>query len=165
MNEEKFEDIKLENINIDEKNFPNQMEEKSLHENNQNNFINESQDITITIEKEEEFPPKKKNQINSPKKNLNKENLEIKKNEDSDIKSIIINKLGVSKSAHPFICIFHILFKILSIIIYLFFGFFLNNIPIFILVSILFVLDFWVVKNISGRFFKKKISLFEMVEG
>ena len=43
------------------------------------------------------------------------------------------------------------IFKVLSMITYLFSGWVLNSITIFIFVSIFSVLDFWVVKNLSGR--------------
>lgn len=43
------------------------------------------------------------------------------------------------------------IFKVLSMITYLFSGWVLNSITIFIFVSVFSVLDFWVVKNLSGR--------------
>lgn len=43
------------------------------------------------------------------------------------------------------------IFKVLSMVTYLFSGWVLNSITIFIFVSIFSVLDFWVVKNLSGR--------------
>ena len=64
---------------------------------------------------------------------------------------MIYNTLGVSNSANPVICIFHMLFKTLAIFVYLFCGWFFNSITIFIFVSVFAVLDFWVVKNLSGR--------------
>lgn len=43
------------------------------------------------------------------------------------------------------------IFKVLSMVTYLFSGWVLNSITIFIFVSVFSVLDFWVVKNLSGR--------------
>ena len=136
-------------------------EENFEDKKNVNNLMNQSQDITIIIDEEEnnENPQNFQKAQNQSKKapSLESENIkeEIKNTKplksEKEIKSKIIKKLGISKSSNPLICILHIIFKLLSIIIYLFFGFFLNNIPIFILVSILSVFDFWVVKNISGR--------------
>ena len=49
------------------------------------------------------------------------------------------------------VCIFHLLFKVLAVCTYIFGGIFFSSISIFIFVSIFAVLDFWVVKNLSGR--------------
>lgn len=76
------------------------------------------------------------------------QNNDIKK---PDIKSLIFQKLGVSTSTNPTICIVHLIFKILAITTYILGGWFFNSITIFIFVSTFGVLDFWVVKNISGR--------------
>lgn len=60
-------------------------------------------------------------------------------------------------SAHPVACIFHCVFKILSLFLYIFNGlFFTNNKGVnFITISVccimLLAADFWVVKNITGR--------------
>lgn len=64
---------------------------------------------------------------------------------------MIFNRLGVSNSTNPIICLVHIFFKALAIFCYLFSGLIFNSITIFIFVSIFAVLDFWVVKNLSGR--------------
>ena len=67
------------------------------------------------------------------------------------LKQLIFHKLGISNSSNPFICIFHIFFKGLSIFSYLFSGFTFDSVSVFLVVAILAVLDFWVVKNVSGR--------------
>lgn len=72
--------------------------------------------------------------------------------ERPDLKSIIFEKLGVTNSSNPFICIFHLLFKVLAVTTYLFAGWLFDSVFIFITVAIFSVLDFWVVKNVSGRF-------------
>ncbi len=67
------------------------------------------------------------------------------------LQSIVLEKLGIANASNPFVCIFHMFFKAAAITTYLFSGFFFNTVMIFLLVSIFTVLDFWVVKNISGR--------------
>jgi len=60
-------------------------------------------------------------------------------------------------SAHPFACIFHCLFKTLALFVYIFNGFFFSNnkgvnfITITVCCIILLAMDFWVVKNVTGR--------------
>lgn len=69
----------------------------------------------------------------------------------ADLQTVIFNKLGIANSSNPFVCIFHMGFKALAVVSYLFAGLILNTVMIFLLVSIFTVLDFWVVKNVSGR--------------
>lgn len=69
----------------------------------------------------------------------------------ASIKDILFDKLGISNSSNPFICIFHTVFKGLAIFFYLFSGWALDSATVFLLVSIFSVLDFWIVKNVSGR--------------
>lgn len=57
-------------------------------------------------------------------------------------------------SAHPIPCIFHVLFKGLAIMTYLFGGIVqhsLNFITVTVCCILLLAIDFWVVKNITGR--------------
>jgi hypothetical protein len=57
-------------------------------------------------------------------------------------------------SAHPVICIFHVLFKALAIMTYLFGGLAehsLNFITVSVCCILLLAIDFWVVKNVTGR--------------
>lgn len=76
---------------------------------------------------------------------------------------MVFAKLGIANSTNPFVCIFHILFKVLAITSYLFSGLLLNSVMIFLSVAIFAVLDFWVVKNISGRFADKIFSWLTLV--
>ena len=69
-----------------------------------------------------------------------------------DIKTIVFEKLGVTNSNNPFVCIFHVLFKVLAVCTYIFSGWLFDSVFIFITVSIFAVLDFWIVKNVSGRY-------------
>lgn len=68
-----------------------------------------------------------------------------------DLKSLLFQKLGVATSTNPTICLTHLVFKLSAIMTYILGGWFLNSITIFIFVSTFSVLDFWVVKNITGR--------------
>jgi len=47
--------------------------------------------------------------------------------------------------------LFHVFFKATSIICYLSFGMFFDQMVTFVMVTICAVFDFWVVKNVSGR--------------
>lgn len=82
-----------------------------------------------------------------------------------NIQQVVFAKLGIANSTNPFVCIFHILFKVLAITSYLFSGLLLNSVMIFLSVAIFSVLDFWVVKNISGRFIYKISGRFTLVVG
>lgn len=63
-----------------------------------------------------------------------------------------------NESSHPIVCIFHCLFKLLALILYIFGGFFTGGShkgSHFIIITVFCILllsaDFWVVKNITGR--------------
>lgn len=67
----------------------------------------------------------------------------------------------LSQSAHPVVCIFHLLFKSLALFFYIFGGWFAgdgnggnsgaNFITVTVICILLLAADFWVVKNITGR--------------
>lgn len=58
----------------------------------------------------------------------------------------------LSQSSHPTALVFHLLFRTAALFIYLFCGWFgLNYVFTFVLIVILLALDFWTVKNITGR--------------
>jgi hypothetical protein len=65
----------------------------------------------------------------------------------------------LSAAAHPIACVFTFLFKAVAVLMYnpnkysYFFGgiIFSSSILVFILVIILSALDFWTVKNVTGR--------------
>jgi len=64
-----------------------------------------------------------------------------------------LNELSfVRKSAHPAAVVFHLLFKTLALLVYIFSGMFTSN---YILVAVITILllafDFWTVKNVTGR--------------
>jgi len=60
---------------------------------------------------------------------------------------------NLHKSSHPFVGLFHLLFKIAPVATYLFMGLFVNStIKIFITTLIISCVDFWFVKNIAGRY-------------
>jgi len=53
---------------------------------------------------------------------------------------------------HPIGLLFHLLFRALAILLYIFSTLFIKNfITIFVIIIILLSLDFWTVKNITGR--------------
>ncbi|KAK3888887.1 hypothetical protein Pcinc_007077 [Petrolisthes cinctipes] len=56
------------------------------------------------------------------------------------------------KLRHPFVTLFHLLFRVASLVVYELCGWFSNSfISSFIIIVILLSMDFWTVKNISGR--------------
>lgn len=67
----------------------------------------------------------------------------------------------LSQSSHPMVCIFHMLFKGLALFFYIFGGWFVsdghggtsgaNFITVTVVVILLLALDFWTVKNVTGR--------------
>ena len=57
------------------------------------------------------------------------------------------------KSSHPFICIFTFIFKIAAFVIYIIISFFTNQKGlIYLSVILIGAVDFWITKNVSGRF-------------
>lgn len=58
----------------------------------------------------------------------------------------------ISKSAHPIALCFQVVFKLVSILVYLLLGLFTSNFIIQFVVTVTLVsFDFWTVKNITGR--------------
>ena len=89
------------------------------------------------------------NQNNNKNNNNNNQNNK-KLNESND--SITFTNF-YRKSSHPIICLFHILFKLISIISFIILGFIIENESMAIILIIIFgSCDFWYTKNISGRF-------------
>lgn len=62
----------------------------------------------------------------------------------------------LKNAAHPYVCLFHLLFKGLSIVAYWFVYMLTKDINVtFILTTIFLSLDFWTVKNVTGRILVK----------
>ena len=62
-------------------------------------------------------------------------------------------KFNISKASHPFICLLHIGLKAATIFAYLFLSLVnKSSVHTFIVVIILSAVEFWVVKNVSGRY-------------
>ena len=56
------------------------------------------------------------------------------------------------EASHPGICVLHFGFKLAAMISYLLLNIFVGNlILVYIVVLVLVIVDFWVVKNITGR--------------
>jgi hypothetical protein len=64
-----------------------------------------------------------------------------------------INEISfIKKSAHPTAAIFHLLFKTIALVVYLFGGIFTTNyVFLAVMVILLLAFDFWTVKNVTGR--------------
>lgn len=59
---------------------------------------------------------------------------------------------NANKLKHPYVTLFHLAFRIAAIVVYMLCGWFSNSfIGSFIIVVLLLSLDFWTVKNITGR--------------
>ena len=113
-----------------------------------------SDDFIIEIEDKEERETQDTTFMNEEANKNQNEPRENKNDSETikpDFKSMIFEKLGVATSTNPSVCISHLIFKALAISTYILGGWFFNSITIFIFVSIFGVLDFWVVKNITGR--------------
>lgn len=102
-------------------------------------------DVIINIDQKEEKA------VPAPAKPAEVTGSDAPATEPASLKALVFEKLGISNSANPFVCISHMLFKGLAIFFYLFSGFTFDSAMVFLLVAIFAVLDFWVVKNISGR--------------
>ena len=63
----------------------------------------------------------------------------------------MMSKFDFRRSSHPIACIFQVVFKFFAILVYLLFGLFMDDVAIFIFVTILLSCDFWTVKNVTGR--------------
>lgn len=62
------------------------------------------------------------------------------------------SSLQTTKLRHPIALFFHFVFRTLAILLYVFANLFFNSfITIFVIMIILLSMDFWTVKNISGR--------------
>lgn len=59
----------------------------------------------------------------------------------------------LSESSHPTALLFHFAFRTAALIVYLFFSWFLTDsfVLIFVLTVVLLAVDFWTVKNVTGR--------------
>ncbi|OQR84651.1 hypothetical protein ACHHYP_13099 [Achlya hypogyna] len=59
---------------------------------------------------------------------------------------------SVRKAKHPVAALFHVLFKVLALLAYLFGGIFSSSfVFVFVICILLLAFDFWTVKNVSGR--------------
>lgn len=61
------------------------------------------------------------------------------------------NDYQLSRARHPTVCVASVLFKGSAFVVYFLLGYLLSNVLTFIFTVILSALDFWVVKNVSGR--------------
>ena len=62
----------------------------------------------------------------------------------------VYQSLGISQAGHPLFCFLHMLLKGFTIFFYLFMGWIFSTILIFMFVILLNIVDFWIVKNITG---------------
>lgn len=62
-----------------------------------------------------------------------------------------MKRMDFSKSNHPTACFFHLIFKALALATHLVLSFFMDSLKIHYLTILFCAMDFWVVKNITGR--------------
>ena len=105
---------------------------------------------------------------NTKENNTTKTELSTQLNINSSTTEKAVNKLlesvGIVGSGHSIVCLLHITFKIAALVIYILGGLVLSSTSVFLFVSIFEVIDFWIVKNVSGRLNKETISRIKMVE-
>lgn len=58
---------------------------------------------------------------------------------------------------HPYVTFFHLFFRVSAVVIFLFGGIFIQSyITKFVLIVLLLSMDFWTVKNITGKLVRKE---------
>ncbi|CAM6001220.1 unnamed protein product [Sphagnum balticum] len=75
----------------------------------------------------------------------------VAKQEEEPVSSLGGDKFDLKKAAHPGACVATFAFKLGALFFYLIIGSIISNIITFIFVILLSSLDFWVVKNVTGR--------------
>ena len=69
------------------------------------------------------------------------------------MKKIDVQKLNVLEASHPIAGMTHLTLKLLPALCYMFMGWFgVQDVMVFIVCLIMISLDFWITKNITGRF-------------
>ena len=112
-----------------------------------------------------------KKEENTEKQMNQKYMYEFLENQVKDQKNVLINpeknvyivanenkeqsKIDISMAAHPAACIWHFLFKTAAGVIYFIFPLlFSSKMSIYVTIILLCVIDFWIVKNVIGRYDK-----------
>lgn len=83
---------------------------------------------------------------------ISQDNSISNKQVSKDTLNNIYESLGISNAGHPLLCLIHLFVKGFTFFVYIFFGIIFSSTTIFFITSCLCVIDFWIVKNISGRF-------------
>lgn len=73
---------------------------------------------------------------------------------DNQLKQLeLAQKYNVIHPNHPGVCFFHLVFKVMGVFVYMFLGFIVKgNLLNFLLNFTAIVFDFWITKNVSGRY-------------
>ena len=119
-------------------------------------LINSHKEEIITSYKEEIITSHKEEIIDSTTHHQKPHREEEQREADMLTKfksKIDVQKLNVLKSAHPVSGLCHLIMKGLPALVYMFMGFFgARDVSIFITCLILIALDFWMTKNLFGRY-------------
>ena len=125
---------------------------KSVHANSQPSAIAYPVDYQEAQQSSSAIP---QGRMNS--KTLSERPTELRAVEGSDRAPPAIEPMNffpefLKYAAHPFVCLFHIIFKCLSILTYwIIYAITKDIVLTFILTTIFFAADFWTVKNVTGR--------------
>lgn len=86
-----------------------------------------------------------------PKKNKKQRELKEAREEEDEERQPM--RVPMIKPAHPLACLFHVGFKLVSVMAFMFMGLFTrSNVSVFITVLLSACLDFWTTKNVTGRY-------------
>lgn len=76
-------------------------------------------------------------------------------NDEEDVEyEVVEEEVQEEKSCscpHPIVCVFHIFFKVLAVVIYLIFWNYIEFVIGFIVITVCLAIDFWTTKNVTGR--------------
>lgn len=70
----------------------------------------------------------------------------------NSFESALMKRMDFSLSTNPTACFFHLFFKAAAIASHLFLDIFMDSMKVYYIVILLCSLDFWIVKNITGRY-------------
>lgn len=92
-------------------------------------------------------PIEKKNSILNKTEELEKQKMEQLKRLE------MLRQYNLMQPNHPGICFFHLVFKVVGVFCYIFLGIIVtDNLVNFLLNFVCIVFDFWITKNVSGRY-------------
>lgn len=111
-------------------------------------YLQEDLNFGISLDKE----PKSTPPLSQAKPSFaNEEVRSTKATTDEAVAASTTDKYDLKRAGHPTACIATFIFKVIAIVWYLLIGNFISDIMTFIFVIVFSALDFWTVKNVTGR--------------